>query len=96
MKGTPMEEREHHDRKHDPDRPGATETLHGQEPPCDVTDPFEDGTKPKPGDVTFPFEDGTKPKPGDVTFPFEDGTKPKPGDVTFPFEDGTKPKPHED
>jgi hypothetical protein len=79
MKGTPMEDREpRHDRKHNPNQPGATGTLHGQEPPCSITDPFEDGAKPKPGSITDPFEDGAKPNPADVTYPFEDGTKPKP------------------
>jgi hypothetical protein len=61
MKGTSMEDR----------------TPHGQEPPCDITDPFEDGVKPPPVGVTDPFEDGVKPPVG-VTDPFEDGTKPRP------------------
>ena len=79
MKGTPMEDRTpHHDREHNPNQPGAADTLHGQEPPCDITDPFEDGVKPQPGSVTDPFEDGVKPPPVGVTDPFEDGTKPRP------------------
>ena len=53
-------------------------------------------TSRTPGGVTDPYEDGAKPRPIGVTDPYEDGVKPPPVTITDPYEDGAKPRPHED
>lgn len=69
---------------------------HRDDPRRDPKHPGHGG-EPHPGGVTDPYEDGGKPRPvGVAPDPYEDGVKPPPVTITDPYEDGAKPRPQED